>query len=403
MSSEILSLTCIGNPLLELHAEVPPALLERYDLKPNTRIQVEERHKPLLRDLCEAGFDGKTNIEYALGGGAAIVASVVMSLSRANERGRLRAEEDEDVRVSLLGGIGRDELSSKLREICNNEGIRTLFSDTDVVVTGWRAVLKTPQLEIRSEGLGVPPGADPADAEQTSSTRPLATASATFTGAGREYKLDHLRFKVWESIEATRIVYVDGLFLTVTSEGIRIVAEHCAKMGKLLCLNLSARYLSAYFPDKVVQLIPYLDYIFGNETEFLELAHAHREEVGPTFEDAAIWLSKIPRADGNENRKRHIVATFGTRPCIVASLWKGYGVRLSHFPVPPVRAGKFIAKDGAGDAFVGGFLYGLMHEADLESCVQMALFAAHGTVQRRRPGFRYKDRPQMERVTRTEL
>ena len=30
----------------------------------------------------------------------------------------------------------------------------------------------------------------------------------------REYKLDHLRFKVWESVETAHVVYVESFFLT---------------------------------------------------------------------------------------------------------------------------------------------------------------------------------------------
>merc|ERR1719230_1388506 len=118
------------------------------------------------------------------------------------------------------------------------------------------------------------------------------------------------------------------MFLTVSADSARIVAEHCAKMGKVFCLNLSARYLCSFFAERIIQLIPYTDYVFGSEMEYLELARAHKEDLEPGFDAAATWLAKVPRADGNEKRKRHVVATNGTRPSVVASLWRGYGVKI---------------------------------------------------------------------------
>merc|ERR1712241_1241241 len=93
--------------------------------------------------------------------------------------------------------------------------------------------------------------------------------------------------------------------------------------------------------------------------------------------------------------RRYIVATGGKNPAVVASTWKGYGVKVQRYPVQPIRAGRYVCKDGAGDAFAGGFLCGLIHEADVDSCVQMALYAAHIAVQRNGPRFAFRDMPQL--------
>eukprot|EP00929_Paragymnodinium_shiwhaense_P008692 TRINITY_DN112651_c0_g1_i1.p1 TRINITY_DN112651_c0_g1~~TRINITY_DN112651_c0_g1_i1.p1 ORF type:complete len:410 (+),score=90.26 TRINITY_DN112651_c0_g1_i1:59-1288(+) len=389
-----LSLLCVGNPLLEVHAEVTPAYLEGYEIAQNAAIQVEARHRGLLKELQTGSSGGiASRAEYAAGGGAASSAQVVLALSQANEIGRIHVDESDHAKVSLLGSVGRDEYGVKLKELCTLYSVNYLFSDTEAMQTGWRAVLKTTQKR-PTEGLGPPPGGDGGDMSNYNSQQ-VQISTATYTGAARDYKLDHLRFKIWESIEETKIVYVDAIFFTVSFESARIVAEHCAKMGKTFCINLSARYLCQFFADKIVQLIPYADYVFGNESEYTELAMAMREKT-TSVDDIAAWVAKIPRADGNERKKRQVMVTNGTKPVLVASLWRGHGVRVQKFPIPPLRAGKFVCKDGAGDAFAGGFLYGLTRDADLDSCVQTALFAAHGAVQRTRPFFWYKDRPRMD-------
>ena len=71
-------------------------------------------------------------------------------------------------------------------------------------------------------------------------------------------------------------------------------------------------------------------------------------------------------------------------------------MKVQRYPVPPVQAGRFVCKDGAGDAFAGGFLYGLMCQADLDSCMQCALYAADTAVRRTKPQFVFKYKPQIE-------
>merc|ERR1712173_21114 len=94
-------------------------------------------------------------------------------------------------------------------------------------------------------------------------------------------------------------------------------------------------------------------------------------------------------------KRRHIVATCGKNPAVVASTWRGYGVKIRRYPVQPIRAGRYVCKDGAGDAFAGGFIYALMHEADTDSCVQLALYAAHVAVQRTGHRLVFRDKPHL--------
>jgi len=131
----------------------------------------------------------------------------------------------------------------------------------------------------------------------------------------------------------------------------------------------------------------------GSEAEFLALAeHRHEEWVGD-IDAVASWLGRLPRADGDQGKRRHIVVTCGKEPAIVAATWRGYGVRVQRYPVPPVKPSRYVGKDGAGDIFAGGFLYGLLRGSDIDGCVQMALHAAQGAVQRIGPKLHLKDKP----------
>ena len=57
-----------------------------------------------------------------------------------------------------------------------------------------------------------------------------------------------------------------------------------------------------------------------------------------SFAQVATWLARMPRSDGEKGgKRRHVIITCGEKPTVVASTWKGYGVKVQRFPVPPVR------------------------------------------------------------------
>lgn len=45
------------------------------------------------------------------------------------------------------------------------------------------------------------------------------------------------------------------------------LCEHADAHHKLFCTNLSAPFICEFFGDKLMAAMPYVDYLFGNETE----------------------------------------------------------------------------------------------------------------------------------------
>ena len=63
-----------------------------------------------------------------------------------------------------------------------------------------------------------------------------------------------------------QVVSSQGFFLTVSLESILKVAKHASENNKLFSLNLSAPFISQFFKDALMQVMPYVDVLFGNET-----------------------------------------------------------------------------------------------------------------------------------------
>jgi adenosine kinase len=53
----------LGNPLLDISANVEEEFLSKYDLKPNNAILADEKHKPLYDEMIK-----KYKVDYSPGG-----------------------------------------------------------------------------------------------------------------------------------------------------------------------------------------------------------------------------------------------------------------------------------------------------------------------------------------------
>ena len=72
-----------------------------------------------------------------------------------------------------------------------------------------------------------------------------------------------------------------------------------------------------------------------------------------------------------------MVFTQGMDPTIVAK----DGKILGEFPVIPLAPEKLVDTNGAGDAFVGGFLSQFVKGAELEKCVKAGNYGANAIIQ----------------------
>lgn len=62
------------------------------------------------------------------------------------------------------------------------------------------------------------------------------------------------------------MVLFQGFFLTVSPPTIQAIAKHALANDRLFMMNLSAPFLSQFFKEPLMDAMPYVDIIFGNET-----------------------------------------------------------------------------------------------------------------------------------------
>jgi len=330
----------MGNPLLDVSAEVEPELLTEFGLELNNAILAEEKHQPLF-----AKMQALPNVQYIAGG--ATQNSIRVAQWMLQTPGS----------TAYTGCIGDDEVGKKMIAACDKDGVKTSYMLDATTPTGACAVLVN------------------------KSERSLCTN----LNAANNFKVDHLKKpEVWKMVEEAKIIYSAGFFITVSPDSMRLASETAAKNNALYCLNLAAPFLMQVPPFKAVitELLPKVDFLFGNETEAQTWAETENWETT----DVAFIATRLSLVPSEKSRKRTVVITQGTSPTIVA-----INGHVKEYPIIALEKDKVIDTNGAGDAFVGGFLAALSKGRSVEECCRAGAYSASVIVQH--SGCTYPDKP----------
>uniref|UniRef100_H2Y554 Adenosine kinase n=1 Tax=Ciona savignyi TaxID=51511 RepID=H2Y554_CIOSA len=321
----------MGNPLLDISANVGKGYLEKYNLKANDAILAEEKHLPMYDELVEM-----FPVEYIAGGATQNSIKVAQWMLK------------KPLSTTFVGCIGEDNYGNILKEKAEEVGVRTAYYRQSEVPTGLCAALIC--------------GYD----------RSLCANLA----AANKYVMSHLEEKEnWKLVEQASFYYIAGFFLTVSPDTIMLVAKHAAQNGKTFMMNLSAPFLSQFFTEPMMNAMPYVDILFGNETEAVAFADKHEWGTKDLVEIAK-KIAALPKI--NSTKPRIVVITQGSLPTLVAN----GPHEASEHPIIPLDKSKIVDTNGAGDAFVGGFLSQLVTGMTISECVQGGHFAANLIIQR---------------------
>lgn len=333
-------LLALENPLLDIQGVGDEKLLEKYGLKANDAILADQtKHAGLYDDLIQ-NYDAKL-----IAGGAA----------QNTARGAQYILPPKS--TVYIGCIGKDKYGQTLEDICAKAGVRTEYRYDDTAPTGRCGVVITGH------------------------NRSLCTDLA----AANLYNVEHLKQpKVWQLVENAKFFYVGGYHLTVSVPAILALAEEAAAKNKTFILNLSAPFIAQFFKKDLEQVLPYVDILLGNETEAAAFAESFDLKT-TNVKEIAKAISKLPKK--NEKQQRTVIFTQGTDPTISAVSKGGEEVEVKEQPVHAIEPEKINDTNGAGDAFAGGFVAGIVQGKSLETAIDMGQWLARLSIQELGPSY----------------
>ncbi|CAR27584.1 hypothetical protein ZYGR_0N00650 [Zygosaccharomyces rouxii] len=324
---------CLGNPLLDIQADVDAAYLEKYALKANDAILVDANSGDKRMEIYEEVIK-KPNVHFVAGGAAQNTA-----------RGAAYVLGPQ--KVGYFGSVGQDTYADKLLAENETAGVASFYQVQKSVGTGKCAALITGH------------------------NRSLVTD----LGAANHFTPDHLDAH-WDKVEAAKLFYIGGFHLTVSPDAICKLGKHAQESGKPFILNLSAPFIPQFFKSALDQVLPYTTYVIANESE----AASYAESYGLTCSKDD--LEAIAKHIVGDSTQRTVIFTHGLEPTVVVS---NQGTK--SVPVKPIAGEKIVDTNGAGDAFAGGFLAGLAQGFDLLKSIDLGQWLAALSLQEIGPSF----------------
>jgi len=312
----------MGNPLLDISTTVDEAFLAKYGLKSNDAILAEEKHMPIFTEIQ------KGSVDFIAGG--ATQNSIRVAQWMLGSPG-----------TAYMGSVGKDADAETLKKKAEEGGTQVAYHVDEATPTGTCAVLIT--------------GKD----------RCLVTS----LGAANNYKETHLNEVGMPIVEAAKIYYISGFFLTVSCPSIDIVGKHASANNKIFTMNLAAPFITMFFKDQLLAAMPYVDILFGNESEYAELAKTLGWGEGLSLADITKKVASLPKENGS--RARTAICTQGELETIICE-----NGSVANYPIVAIKPEDIVDTNGAGDAWVGGFLAALAHGKSTKECTESASHAA---------------------------
>ena len=293
------------NPMLDLTAAVPESLLKKYNLKENDAILTGPEHVTLPQEL-QSDF----SVTYSPGGAGLNTMRAAQSTLPTNT-------------VAFIGCIGSDDNGKVIREKIYQEGLLENFQICSELPTATCCVLL--------------------NGEHHRSL--VANISAA-----NHLKLDHfMTEKSQQLIQRAKYFYFTGFLLSVCPDAVLYVAKRACEDGKTFCMNLSAPFVCQFFNTQLLEILPYVDVLFGNESELVEFAAVNGWQYGELNDIVSQLSNFVLRKDAKQPRT--VIITQGANSTIASHHGK-----LSIYPVEKIESSLIIDTNGAGDAFCGGFL-----------------------------------------------
>lgn len=318
------SIIAIGNPIVDISAEIEKEILPRYKLVWGGTFFADESNMGFFDEL-----ESKSQVTYIPGG------SIQNTLRVTNWCLNMEEQNRGKFKITMLGAIGLDNYKEKIMNALNSAGVKPLLQ-------------QIPNISTSRCGVGI--------CQKERCLLPHIKASNCLTD---EFISEHEN-----EIYNHDALLIEGYFLQERYEICKRLCNTFKRANKMVILTLSAVFMVQNHREKIMEIAQNSDMIVANLEEMEAFAEVQRDEPRNVIAKAHEKLSP---------KERLFVVTDGGNGVYVTKYdykKKSLDFFLQSFP-NKLRNEDICDLNGAGDAFLGGFLSQYMKGASLPQCCKV--------------------------------
>lgn len=328
------SLIAIGNPIVDISAEVDKDCIQKYRLKWGETVFADQGNIGFYDEL-----ESKPQVTYIPGGSiqnSLRVCSWCLNMEPQN-RGRYS--------ITMLGATGNDSYKDKIINALNSAGVKPLLQ-------------AIPNMETSRCGVGI-----------YKKERSLLTEIKASNCLTEEFVSEHQN-----EIFMNDVLLIEGYFLQEKFDICKNLCMLFKRENKYIILTLSAVFMVQVHKDKIMEIAQHSNMIVCNMDEIEAFIGEKGQFKKDIFEKAHKMLSPAERL---------LVVTDGSNGVYVSAYDYKKGrleFILQSFPTL-MKNEDIVDLNGAGDAFLGGFLSQFMKGSSIKSCCRAGNDASYVILQ----------------------
>jgi adenosine kinase len=320
--SIINSMIAIGNPIVDITCEIDENSLKKYDLEWGKTVFANEKNVPFFEEL-----EKNEKVMYTTGG------SIQNSLRVCSWCINMNETNKNKYKITMLGSVGNDNYKDKIMNALSTSGVNPLFEFND-------------KMNSSRCGVGI-----------FKKERCLVheiKASNTLT-------MDFIDKNLNEILSHNYLV-IEGYFLQEKFDICKRLVEEFKKQNKIVIFTCGAVFMVQAHNDKVMEIANKSDMIVGNMEECEAIAGKKGENNEETL--------KLVHKKLNKNNKRILLMTDGGKGVYVTKFnYDNDNFEfILHSFCNPIKPEEIVDLNGAGDAFLGGFLSQYLQKKSIDIC-----------------------------------
>jgi adenosine kinase len=319
---------------VDITSEIGTDMIEKFGLKLGNSVLVDEKESEYTTEVFGA-LESMPAVGYIPGGSAQNTIRVISWCLN------MEPERRKKFKVSMLGSIGDDAYQKKIFYALKEIGVNPILE-----------ILK----DDKTSRCGV--GIFKKEKCFVTQLRASKRLSELFLENNRENIFSH------------QAVLIEGYMLNNCFNICKKICENFHKNNKLVILTLSATFIIKFHNQKLIEIANDADIIAGNIEEAVEMADNKGNDIQEIYK---IIFRKL-----KENNNRLLLITDGPNG-VYCGKYNYDEQKLEYlwtFSANKVKNDEIQDLNGAGDAFLGGFLSQYMKGNSIEDCCHVGIDAA---------------------------